>query len=489
MLNRREYRNTVVDLLGTTVPELDSFPAESIVGFDNYAESLVASSALVDKQLAAAEALAAKADVGTLAPCSGDESTCADTFITSFGRRAYRRPPTVDEASTLREVYDGARTAGRTYDQGIRLIIEAALQSPQFLYRVETSATESGGVIPVEAFELASRLSYFLWASMPDDALLDAAEKGDLADKSKREAEVRRLLNDPKARAMTTAFHELWLQLGDLESLTKKTDVYSDYASIAPLFKEETTTFADWVFWDGNGGAERLLSSNVGFVNDALAQHYGLPAPGGSDFQQVDLTGTNRFGLLTQGAFLSHYANPDRTSPTKRGKFVRQQLLCQPPKPPPVGVPPLPPTNTFGKPIREMLSQHVSDPVCASCHSLMDPVGFGLERYDTVGRFRDTDNGSPIDDSGELLDVTGGEGAFVGAAELSQRLTETEEYYDCVATQWFRFAVGRLEGEHDACSIDRIQKSFRESGHSLPELVVAVALSDAFSHKDTVKAP
>ncbi len=491
MLNRREYRNTVRDLLGVTPAELDGFPSDPIVGFDNHAASLVASPAFVDKQLEAAEALAAQADLAALAPCpSGDEAACADEFIASFGRRAYRRTPSEAERAILRGVYDSARAAGRSYDQAIRLVIETALQSPQFLYRVEASVTPEGGVVAADAFELASRLSYFLWASMPDDTLLDAAEQGELADAAKLEAEVRRLLADPKARATTTAFHELWLELYALDSVTKASEVIDDFSSLGLAFRAETTEFADWVFWGENGAAERLLVSNVGFLNAELKAHYGLNVAGadGSALEQVDLSGSQRVGLLTQGAFLSLFANPDRTSPTKRGKFVRQQLLCQPPPPPPDNVPALPVSSNKGKPIREMLAAHVEDPACAGCHSLMDPIGFGFESYDAVGRHRELENGVPIDDSGELLEVTSA-GPFVGAAELSQKLSESDEYYECVATQWFRFALGRLEGKRDGCSLKAIRERFREAGNSLPELVVAVALSDSFRHKDTVKAP
>lgn len=486
MLNRREYENTVRDLLGVTIPAIDGFPAEPIVGFDNHAASLVASSALVDKQLEAAEALA---QAYTLPPCpnGSDESGCADQFIQSFGRRAYRRPPSLQETAALRELYDTARASGRSHDHGIRLLVEAALQSPQFLYRIETSATATGGVVAADGFELASRLSYFLWASMPDDALLDAAEAGTLADPATLESEVRRMLADPKARATTTAFHELWLELYNLDSVTKSNAVHPDFGSIAPLMRQESTAYAEWAFWESGGSADRLLISDVGFSNDTLAQHYGLPAPGSASIVQVKL-GDNgeRFGLLTQGAILAHHSNPDRTSPTKRGKFVRQQLLCQPPPPPPDDVPALPTASSSGKSIRDMLAAHVSDPGCAGCHQLMDPIGFGFEAYDTVGRHRTHDQGQPVDDSGELLDVTGGAGKFVGALELAERLTQTEEYYQCVATQWFRFALGRLEGKRDGCSLQAIQDRFRGADDSLPELVVAIALSDAMLHKHTV---
>lgn len=468
MLNRREYGNTVRDLLGVPSDITGQFPADPIVGFDNRAESLVASSLLVEKHFDAAETLAFDADVAPLLPCAAPDS-CLDEFIDSFGRRAYRRPLVPEEHAALRGIYDRARAADRDEDTAVRLVIQGALMAPQFLYRAETSLSESGGLVPVESYELASRLSYFLWASMPDDALLDAAEAGALSTPEQVEEQARRMLADPKAREVTQVFHELWLELYKLEGTTKNDTAFD---TLKTLFAEETASFTDDVFWNGTVGD--YLVSEQSFSNDTLNQHYGA---------------SERIGLLTQGSILSMYSNPDRTSPTKRGKFVRTQLLCQPPPPPPADVPPLESAGSIEGTLRERLAAHVTNPACSGCHRLIDPVGFGLENYDTVGRYRSEDAGLPVDASGELIDVDPGAGSFIGARELSGRLAETDEFYACVATQWFRFAVGRSEGKADRCAIDGLVNELRDSGDSLPGLLVAIVRSDALRLKNTEKSP
>ncbi len=467
MLNGREYGNTVRDLLGVSDTPEHSFPADPIVHFDNVAESLVASAALVDQQMRAAESLSLSADVMALTACGAlDESGCIDAFIERFGRRAYRRPLDADEMAVLAGIFDDARARGRDFADSARLVIQTALQSPQFLYRIETTLGDDAEPVPVSPYELASRLSYFLWASMPDEALLDRAEAGDLSDPAVIEAEVRRMLDDARAEAMTDAFHALWLSLGRLDVTTKESDVHADFASIAPDMRKESIDFTAWAFWQG-GGARSYLLSDQSFASPNLSSHYG-------DGERV--------GLLTLGSFLSFTGNPDRTSPTRRGAFIREQVLCQPPPPPPENVDQIQNDPGAGSTFREQLAEHASNPACSGCHQLIDPPGFGLEHYDTVGRYRELDNGAPVDASGELLSVSS-EGPFEGARQLSERIADSEEYYACYATQWFRFATGRVESAGDACVLEALEASFRAAGDDPLELLVAIALSDAFRFK------
>jgi len=487
MLNRREYQNTIRDLLAVPTDIVADFPPDPIVAFDNQAESLVASSLLVEKHLDAAETFAAAADLGSLGLCAAPES-CIDDFIAAFGRRAFRRPLTDPEKEALRGIFDEAQAAGRAVDASVRLVIEGFLMSPEFLYRAEATVSPKGGVTDVEPYELASRLSYFLWGSMPDDELLDAAGAGALATADEVEAQARRMLADPKARDVTKAFHELWLQLYKLPSTKKDTDLYPGYDVLQPLFAEETSRFAEHVFWDAEGGAREYLVSDTAFMNADLAAHYGVKGPAGAAFEPVSVARSDRFGLLTQGSVLSMFSNPDRTSPTRRGKFVRSQLLCQPPPPPPANVPPLATGASNEGTLRERLAEHMQNPACKGCHQMLDPVGFGLENYDTVGAFRAEEAGAPVDASGELLDVENGGGPFVGARELAEDLTATDEFYGCVATQWFRFAVGRPQGKRDVCTVYDIQTEFRKGGDRLPDLLVAIAKSEAFLLKNTEKA-
>lgn len=482
MLNRREYRNTLRDLLGVEVA-LDELPADPVVGFDNRAESLVASSALVEKQLAIAERVSEEVDASALLPCDG----CVEEMVVELGRRAYRRPLEAQEVDALMGIHDRALEAGREPDHAIRLLLQGMLQSPQFLYRVERSVSGVGGVAPVEPYELASRLSYFLWASMPDDELLAAAASGALSTPKGVETEARRMLDDPRARAMTTAFHALWLKLDRLPSTTKDPALYPGYEELAPRFAEETERFADGVFW-GDAGAEAYLVSSTTFVDATLAAHYGIEAPPGDAMAPVD-GGAQRFGLLTQGSILSTFSNTDRTSPTRRGAFVRAQLLCQEPPPPPEDIPPLPSSSGEGDTVRERLAEHTENPVCSSCHMLLDPIGFGLENYDTVGAWRDEDAGAPVDASGSIVGLGDEDREFVGARELAEELVASDELYACVATQWFRFAAGREAGPRDACSTARIERAFRDAGDRMPDLLVAVAVSDAFRWKSTEVSP
>jgi hypothetical protein len=363
------------------------------------------------------------------------------------------------------------------------------LLSPQFLYRAEVTATEAGGVVPAEPYELASRLSYFLWASMPDDALLDAAESGALGEPAELEAQARRMLDDPRAHEVTDAFHRLWLELYKLSGVQKDAELFPDFAALAPAFEEETRRFAEHVFWQDDGGVRAYLLSDTGFVDARLATHYGLPAPDGQGFLQISTEGSERFGLLTQGSVLSATSNPDRTSPTRRGKFVRAQLLCQPPPPPPADVPPLEPGSATGGTLREQLAAHVENPACQGCHQLLDPVGFGLEAYDAIGAFRSEEGGAPVDVSGELSSVTPGAGPFQGARALSEKLAGSEELQACVVAQWFRFAAGRDAGDADTCTLAAIEADLRAGGGQLPELLVAIATSPAVLLKSTEPSP
>ena len=327
-------------------------------------------------------------------------------------------------------------------------------------------------------YELASRLSYFVWGSMPDDALLEAADAGELRDAGVVEDHVRRLLEDPRAHAAVASFHRHWLELPALDQATKDADLVPSFDALKHELTSETLAFVEFVFWDDEGSAEDLLVSDEIVLSDSLAAHYDIDGDFGPGLEVVAATQT-RFGLLTQGSILAHTAHTHRTSPTDRGRFVRQQLLCQDPPPPPAAVPELPDAPPTGSTMRELLEQHVSDPACSSCHLLLDPIGFGMENYDLVGRYRTRDGGAPIDASGELLSVPEIEDpAFEGLRELSELLADSGAVDGCVTQQWFRFAMGRPIAESDACTIEQL----RGRG-SMRELLVAIATSEAFRHR------
>lgn len=488
-LTRDQYNHVVADLLGVTSRPADAFPAEEeVLGFDNIAAAHQPSQLLTDKFLDAAEAVSRAAALDTLLPCpltltvAAEQDSCVRDFLSTFGARAYRRPLTEDESTRLFALF----TEGRTqvgFTGGIRWTIQAMLQSPHFLYRVEFGDEGPGGeVVTLPPLEMASRLSFLLWQSVPDQALLEAANEGRLSTAEGVEAEARRMLADERSRRAISHFHKKWLQLDSLAGTTKDPVVYPDFAQMKPLFAAETERFLEHVFFEADGSASRLFKSDVTFANETLAAFYGLTGVTGTDFVPVPQP-ERRAGFLTQGAFLAAHAKPNESSPVHRGKFVREQLLCTQLPPPPDDVPPVPepdPSLTT----RERFAEHTADPGCAGCHVLIDPIGFGFEGFDGEGQLRTEEAGKPIDDSGNL-EGAGDEvdGDYFGADALSEKLAQSPVVMECLATQWFRYAYGRIEQSEDACSKERISRRFEESGYNLRELLVSLTQTDAFLYR------
>ncbi len=486
-LSAWEYDNTIRDLLGDDSHPAAAFPQEGGSGFDNNADVAGVTRLMAQKYLDASEGIASRAvaDLGTLLPCdpaAGEERACIEQWVEGFGLRAWRRPLTADERAAMLGLFDEVR-ASEDLPSATSLVLQAFLQSPHFLYRVELGIPGEQGTAAVRLsdYEMASRLSYFLWGSMPDDALLDAAAAGGLSTTDDVQAQARRMLDDPKARRMVEHFHEQWLGTIRLATLEKDTAVFPAWSpEISDKQVQEALAFVDHVFFTGEGTLDELLTAPYTFVDAELAEFYGLPAPGGAGMQKVEAAGGIELsGILSLGGVLSAYALADTTDPIKRGLFVREHLLCQIPPPPPDVIPELPPVDPDAT-TRERFEQHRADPACAACHALFDPIGFGFENYDAVGRWRTTENDLPIDASGELTaaDVAG---TFEGVQELGGKLAQSEDVAQCVTRQWFRFAYGRLESEElDACNMDTLTTTFAESGHDLRELLVALTQTDAF---------
>lgn len=482
-----EYDNTILDLLGDDTHPAAAFPQEGGSGFDNNADVSGVTRLQAQKYLDASEAISARAvaDLGTLLPCdpaAGDEHPCIEQWVDGFGLRAWRRPLTTDERTGMLALYDEARQS-EDLPTAVGLVLQAFLQSPHFLYRVELGIPGEQGTAAIRLgdYEMASRLSYLLWGSMPDQALLDAAAAGGLATPEDVEAHARRMLDDPKARRMVEHFHEQWLGTIRLATLEKDTAVFPAWSpELSAKQVQEALAFVDHVFFTGEGTLDELLTAPYTFVDAELAEFYGLPVPAGAGLQRTEAAGgVELSGILTLGGVLSAYALADTTDPIKRGLFVREHLLCQIPPPPPDVIPELPPVDPDAT-TRERFEQHRADPVCAACHAMFDPIGFGFEHYDAVGRWRTTENGLPIDASGELTaaDVAG---EFVGVRELGTKLAASEDVAACMTRQWFRFAYGRLESQDlDACNMDTLAATFSESGHDLRELLVALTQTDAF---------
>jgi hypothetical protein len=370
------------------------------------------------------------------------------------------------------------------------VMIRAALQSPHFIYRLETTAPANANaqLVPISQYELASRLSFLIWASGPDDALLDAAGRGELADRTAVAAKARAMLADPKARIAITDFYNQWIGTSRLDIMTKSTAQFPAYSdAVRDAMKAETPAFVEYVLWSGDHKLETLLTSPAAFVSSALAPIYGVTAPAGGTPQMMMLPATQgRAGILTQAGFLAVQAHPDQTSPVLRGKFVRTKLMCQTIPAPPMDVDITPPAVTSAPTARERFAAHESAAAsCNSCHQMMDPLGLAFESFDAVGQYRTKENGATIDLSGSIVGSKDGaiDGPFTGARELALRLAGSDQVRDCVATQWFRYAAGRTEEVPDGCSLTTMQDAFGASGGDLTELVVAMTQTDAFWYR------
>lgn len=489
-MTRFEYNNTVRDLLGDTTSPAAGFGAEEeALGFNNNAANLVTSSTLAEKYMLAAEGISARVTekLSRILPCDPahiGEEPCAREFIDRFGARAYRRPLAPGEADMLYAVFAYGRTI-HDFREGIRMVIEAALQSPHFLYRVEFGAPNrpSDGIVRLNNWEIASRLSYLLWGTMPDDELFAAAEAGLLQTRKEISAQARRMLDDPKARDVTLEFHRQWLDYDRIASATKDPVLFPTWSSdLKNAMKKETERFIDAVIFEESGDLGALLTASYSYLSPELAEFYGVTPPSGSGFERVELDPSERAGLLTMGSLLTINAHSNQTSPVHRGKLVREAFLCDimpPPPPDAVIVVPEPDPDSTA---RERFAEHSKNPACAGCHQLMDPLGFGFENYDPIGRFRAEENGAPIDASGNIVD-SDINGEFIGAVELAHKLTGSEDVRGCYTKQWFRYASGRGETRADDCSMAVLKERFKATGGNIKELLVALTQTDAFLYR------
>lgn len=492
-LNRFEYNNTVRDLLGD-----DSNPAaefnkdEEALGFENNASALTVSSATAEKYMLVAEGISDRATNPitknvTCDPSVVGETECANEFIESFGRRAFRRPLQDDERIMFQGLYEAGRQAG-DFREGIRFVIEAALQAPPFLYRVEFGQAPSASeeYVLLNSFEMASRLSYLFWGSMPDATLFTAAEADELKTKEQIKIQAERMVQDPKARAMVKDFHRQWLDYDRVLGVGggKDAKLFPDWKSkYGPMMLEETNTFVEHVVFDSDHPTyAELMSAPYTFVNDELSVFYGLDPQVFDMYRKVYPPEGHTVGLLTQGSLMTYYAHSDQTSPTHRGKWVREQLVCGVVSPPPPGADTTPPKVNPDSTARERFEQHTKDETCRACHVLMDPIGFGFENLDAIGRYRTQENGIPIDASGDLT-VSDKDGEFDGVVELSNLLVNGQDGPDCYASQWFRYGNGRGEESDDSCTMYELKKSFREGSLDIKTLIISLTQTDAFLYK------
>ena len=496
-LNRREYANTLRDLLGVDPSVADSLPLDPRKGgFDNNASVLGITPEIYERYLNIAEQAvpeALEADRARFIGCepateSFDDPCVSDTLL-AFAERAYRRPLADAEIDDLRALHDAAVEDTETFDETVTLVFEGLLVSPAFLYRNAVPTDEDAEVpVKLDGYALASRMSYFLWSSMPDDALMQAARDGDLEDPQALRAQVRRMLLDEKANELVTHFTRSWLDIEPLASKVFDPVAFPTVdATLLARMQDETVALTRHVIAEDLPVRE-LLEADYSFIDGALASHYGIAGVEGTELVMTPVPSDQRRGILTHASVLAATAHPDRTSIPARGMWVMDNLLCLPPPPPP------PPDVDVGEfdedpeaptTQRERLDQHRTDPTCAGCHTLMDNLGFGLENYDAVGLYRELENGLEVDASGKLPSGD----AFEGALELSGLLVDEPDFAMCVATNLLGYGLGRLPTDDDECTFDALEEaSLASPDASFVDIVVDLMQSDAFRFQDAREA-
>ncbi|GAB4454054.1 MAG: DUF1588 domain-containing protein [Armatimonadaceae bacterium] len=503
-LTRYEYDRTVQDLFGYPFDsgfEVGMPDDKAVSGFNNVAASLNISPPLMEKYANAADKVLEEIladETGKLKPgkdvskrqrahdrlfgkgrqkYSGSRAE-AEQFLTRFASEAFRRPATPDEVSALMGLYDRAVGAGRQGERALRPAMKAVLISPFFLFRVETG--QAGNPARITEHEFATRLAYFLWSAPPDAELTTLAAQGKLTDPATVPAQVARMLNDPKASALTENFAAQWLQLGKLAEARPTTEFFPEFkAPLREAMHREVTAFVDYLRTE-NRPVYDLLDADYTFVNGTLARHYGIQGVTGNEMQKVSLAAeTHRGGLLGMGAVLAMTSHTYRTSPTLRGKWVLDVIFGTPPPPPPPGVSQIEEEGKKGDAasFRELLSRHASQPACAACHRKIDPLGFALENYDAIGRWRTEQGGKPVDTSAQL--PTGEK--LNGADELRTLIANRREaFVNNVAGQMLAYALGVERDSLDSKTVAGVAGKLKAQEGRFVALVEAVATSDAF---------
>lgn len=478
-LNRLHYANSVRDLFQVNFDATGILPPDDVgYGFDSIADVLSLPPLLMDKYMAAAEEIAWRVSVPELS--DDDFLADAQNHLRTLMSRAYRRPVTDTEFGRLWRLVETARAEGASPEECYRLAVQAMLVSPHFLFRIERDPADAapGEVRPLDDFELAVRLSYFLWGTTPDEQLFEAARTGRLH--AELAAHAERLLADPRSGVFVADFTEQWLQLRNLRTFTPDAEQFPGFDDrLRDSMHEEAVRLVEAYLREDRPAVE-LLDADFTFVDRRLAKHYGLPGEFDDTFRRVSLAERHRGGVITLGGVLAVTSNPTRTSPVKRGKWIMENILGTSPPEPPPNVPMLPDDN--GGPLtgtlRQRMEQHRADPNCAVCHKQMDPLGFALENFDPVGRWRTTDAGLPINATDQLPDGR----RFSGPDEFRRMLKETaqREFVTCLIEKLMVYALGRGMEESDRCTLVQMTDELLETNGSLRDAVLAVVASEQF---------
>lgn len=487
-LNRAEYNNTVRDLFGVSVHPADNFPADGGGGggFDNNADTLFLPPILMEKYLAAADEVlnaAIKEQKLRVHPLERiGANTTAKNILEYYLSRAFRRPVDQEELGQYFKIFATRMQQGDTFEEAIKLPLKAMLVSPNFLFRTEHEQA-GNEAYTINDFELATRLSYFLWSSMPDDTLTDLAYQNRLHEPQVLKEQVTRMLADPKARALAENFAGQWLGVNKLKTTvqpdTRKFPQFTP-ALRESFYEEPIAFFQDLIQRDAS--LMNLLTANYAIVNETLAKFYGMPPVKGEEFQRISLQDDKRGGLLGMGGILTLTSYPQRTSPVLRGKWVLEEILGTPAPPPPPNAGGLPADDRprEGLTFRQRLEQHRSRPECSSCHSKMDPIGFGLENFDAIGAWREKIGDQPVDATGEF---SGGV-KFTGPAALKKvLLKDKDNFFRNVSEKMLAYALGRGLEYYDVPSVRKITDSLAKNDYRTSTLVMEVVMSYPFQHR------
>ncbi len=493
-LNRAEYNNTIRDLVGVDFHPADDFPPDDVgYGFDNIGDVLTLSPLLVEKYLTAAEKIVAVAfkdeksrkQILFKELKNNDDLSSAREIVSNFARRAYRRPVKNEEIDRLMRFVKMGKEKEKSLEKGIQLAVKAILVNPHFLFRVELDQEVPKGKkgYLINEFELANRLSYFLWSSMPDEQLFKLAEQKQLRQGNNLEKQVKRMLVDPKSAAFVKNFTGQWLQLRNLREASPDPKRFPSFTKeLREAMIRETELFFEAILREDRSIFD-FLDADFTFVNERLAKHYQIPGIKGAEFRKVKVNDSQRGGILTQASILTVTSNPTRTSPVNRGKWILENILNAPPPPPPPNVPELEENEKAvnSASLRERLELHRKNPGCASCHSRMDPLGFGLENYSGIGAWREKDGKFPIDASGIL---PSGE-KFSGSKELRLVLKNSkgDQFRRCLAEKMLTYALGRGLEYYDRCVIDDICKTLSENENRFSVLIQEIVKSDPFQKR------
>jgi len=475
LLTPSQYDNTVTDLV-----KVDGDPAKNFGG--GVATQLDDLGVELRANAAADIAHQAVLSLANWSPCvspPADATACEQQIIDKIGPQVYRHPLATDERAELQTLFD-AGVQEKDFATGVEWFLSGVLQSPDFLYQLSKlqTAEVSGKLVAIPPYELASRLSYFIWDSTPDDALYAAASSDALLDSAGLQSQLDRMLKDPRFLRGVTGFYTSWLNLGGFREVARDDPAFT--TDIASSLRTSLLMSATELYRGMTPpNVSSLFSGTSYYLNGTLRTFYGLP---GTDtaFSPTEMPSEERRGILTHPGLMALLARPDQSNPISRGLFIRRTILCQSLPPPPAGVviPPLPPVAA-GLSTRDRLDQHTKVALCASCHDLIDPPGFALENFDQVGRHRTADSGKATDTSGTMSGAGDLDGAFATGGDLLSRMAQSQDVKACFAQKYFEYAVSRLAADEDACSVDALKQDFVPSGDLLA-LVMSIANTDSF---------